>query len=384
MTNLIEYSEDMMKTLKVTLLVLVLLVLVLPVFAATAPVTDKTHKAVVMIIPDPKAPQNAEALDSPAVNTAYNEITSELLSKNITVIDKSFVEEALDEIRMNQDIDMDAASIQYGKKNMADKVMWFYVVNNSGNYQDFRYETRIKLISVRTGQVTLSLQKEGIDKENKEAAIQLSVKNTLAEALPLITTASEMFTVTFKGKIKLEVQNELDNIFNSIESIDSFDGYVVNTNAYEYRVASNATVSALRNGINERIKKQRIEIELESQTINSLVFRMIPKRTIHTSLRTISGLSSLVAAGATGYFYMMSDNNYTKYQDARTPNDLQKYKDAVTDNDNNMMLAGIGTGVLTTWFIYEVVKVNQLKKVEAISLYIPDKKTVGLFVSARF
>lgn len=373
-----------MKSLSRILILLILLALVLPGWAKEDTKRDKNRKTVVMIIPDPKAPKNAEALDGNAVNTAYNEITGVLLSNSITVIDKAYVEEALQEIRQNQDIDMDAASIQYGKKNMADKVLWYYVVDKSGNFQDFRYETRIKLISVRTGQVLLSLQKEGIDKENREAAIQLSIRNTLAEAIPLISSTNEMFTVTFKGKIKLEVQNELDNLFDDIEDVESYDGYVVNTNAYEYRISGNTTVSSLRNEIHSRIRKKRIEIELDNQTVNSLVFRMVPRKTIHSSLAWISGISSLACAGATGVFYMQAEDSYQKYKDARTPADLLTYKNDTENYDSKMMITGIATGVLTTWFIYEVVKVNKLKKVDAISLYMPDTKTVGLAFTAHF
>ena len=373
-----------MNTLSRLLIVLVLIALAIPGWAKEETKRDKNRKTVVMIIPDPKAPKNADALDGTAVNTAYNEITSVLLAQNISIIDKSYVDEALQEIRQNKDIDMDAASIQYGKKNMADKVLWYYVIDKSANFQDFRYETRIKLISVRTGQVLLSLQKEGVDKENREAAVQLSVRNTLAEAIPLIATTSEMFTVTFKGRIKLEVQNELDNLFDSIEDVETYDGYVVNTNAYEYRVSGNMTVSALRNAIHERIRKKRIEIELDNQTVNSLVFRMVPRKTIHSSLAWVSGFSTLACAGATGIFYMQANDSYDKYNNARTPSDLQTYKDDTESYDSKTMMCGIATGVMTTWFVYEVVKVNKLKKVDSISLYIPDNKTVGLAFAVHF
>lgn len=373
-----------MNTLSRILLVLILLASLMPVWAQSEAKRDKNRKTVVMIIPDSQAPKNAETLESTAVNTAYNEITSVLLAKSITVIDKAYVNEALEEIRQNKDIDMDAASIQYGKKNMADKVLMYYVVDKSANYQDFHYETRIKLINVRTGQVLLSLQKEGIDKENREAAIQLSIRNTLSEAIPLIASTSEMFTVTFKGRIKLGVQNELDNLFDSIESVETYDGYVVSSNAYEYRLSGRMTVSELRNSIHERIRAKRIEIELDSQTINSLVFRMVPKRTIHSSLAMISGISALVSAGATGLFYTMAEDSYEKYQAARTPEELKTYKDDTESYDSKTIICGAATGVFASWFVFEVLKVNKLKKVDSISLYLPDNQTIGLACAVRF
>lgn len=373
-----------MKLMKLICLLFVLLTLIAPLIAATTTKQDKNRKTVVMIIPDPRAPKNAVSLDSNEVNTAYNEITAVLLDQGITVIDKAFVDEALDEIRRNKDIDMDAASIQYGKKNMADKVLWYYVVDKSGNYQDFRYETRIKLISVRTGQVVLSIQKEGIDKETRESAIQVSVRNTLSDAIPQITSSSEMFTVTFKGRIRLEVQNELDDIFNEIDKVDSYDGYVVNENAYEYRVSTSTSVGLLRNAIHEEIKKRRIDVELENQTVNSLVFRMVPRKTIHSSLAWVSGISALACAGATGFFYMKAEDSYDKYTKASTQADLQTFKDDTVNYDNKTMITGIATGVLSTWFIYEVVKVNKLKRVDSIALYRPNHKTLGLAFAVNF
>ncbi len=373
-----------MKTLTRILIVILILSITLSCWAKADTKKVKNRKTVVMIIPDPKAPSNAETMESTGVNTAYNEITSVLLSKNITVIDKAYVDEALQEIRLNKDIDMDAASIQYGKKNMADKVLWFYVIDKSANYQDFHFETRMKLISVRTGQVVLSVQKEGVDKENKEAAIQKSVQNTLTEAIPQIATSSEMFTVTFKGRIKLEVQNELDNLFDSIDEVDTYDGYVVSTNAYEYRVSGNITVSELRNAIHERIQKKRIEIELDNQTVNSLVFRMIPKGTVHSSLAWVSGLATLASAGASGYFYMQGADSFDQYKNARTLSESASYKDDTKSYDQKTMICGITTGVMASWFVFEVMKVNKLKKVDIISLYKPDNKTIGLAFNVRF
>lgn len=373
-----------MKSLTKTTIIILMLLQLIPILAATTTKQDKNRKTVVMIIPDPLAPKNAVPIEGNEVNTAYNEITAVLLSQGITVIDKAFVDEALGEIRRNQDIDMDAASIQYGKKNMADKVLWFYVVDKSANYQDFRFETRIKLISVRTAQVVLSIQKEGIDKETREAAIQQSVSNTLKDAIPQIASSSEMFTVTFKGRIRLEVQNELDNIFNDIAEVDSYDGYVVNENAYEYRVSTSCSVGLLRNAIHEEIKKRRIDVELENQTVNSLAFKMLPRKTIHSSLAWVSGIATLASAGTAGFFYWKAEDSFDKYTKATTASQCKAYKQDTEDYDNKTMISGIATGVLGTWFIYEVSRVSKLKKVAAISVYNPNPKTYGINVSARF
>jgi len=384
MKNIIITREVTMNTLSRVILVILLLTFVVSLFAATDSKRIKSTKTVVMIIPDPQAPSNAESVESASVNTAYNEITSVLLSQKMAIIDKVYADQALKEIRQNKDLDIDVASVQYGKKNMADKVIQFYVIDKSANYQDFHYETRIKVINVSTAQVVLSIEKEGIDKENKEAAIQQSIRNALTEALPQIKASEEMYTVTFKGKIKLEVQNELDNLFDSIDDVATYDGYVVNVNAYEYRVSGNITVSALRKAIQENIKIKQTEIELEQQSVNSLVFRLVPKQTIHSSLAWVSGISSLAGAGVTGYFYMKAEDSYDKYKKARTPSELSSYRSDTEKYDDSTMLYGITTGVLTSWFVFEMVKVNHWKKENIISLYRTNNKTLGLAFNVHF
>lgn len=89
-----------------------------------------------MILPNPKAPSNAEPTESYLNQDAYEEIASHLIKQGISVVEKSYVDHALKEMRENKDIDFNAASIRYAKDNKANRVVWYYVVDKSGSYND--------------------------------------------------------------------------------------------------------------------------------------------------------------------------------------------------------------------------------------------------------
>jgi len=367
---------------KILLVILVVFFLVhsIGLFAQS----EKRRKIVVMVIPNPRYYKIDEP--DPTLNAAYNEITSYLIEHKINVIDKFYVDLALKELREKKDLDIEAASIEYGKKNMADKVIWFHLTDKSGNYADKHFYCDLKAISVRTGQINAIVSEEGIDDEDNERASAKAAKIAIEKAIEKIEKREELFTVTFWGEITLEVQDELDALFENIEGVESFDGYSIGSDKYEYRVSYLYTIRTLRNQINENSKKIGIRLRQKEGTINSLSFYMLPKPNIHHTFSYISGIGSLVSIGAGAFCYIKAESSYSNYKDAKNSLDMIKYKDDTDKFDDYTKYAGISAGVFTGWYIIEKMIIKSSNKVKNVNfgLYNPKSGIYGVYCSYKW
>ncbi len=365
-----------MSALKIAILILLALLCVCSAYCQS----PKRSKIVVMVIPDPTI-YKAERTDT-VLNAAFNAINSYLIENEISVIDKYYVELALKELREKRDLDIAAASIEYGKKNMADKVIWFQITDKSASYSDKRYVCELKVISVRTGQINAIVSETGSDREdNEKAAASAAIKATAA-AIARINTREELYTVTFIGELSLREQERLDSIFDKMQGVQSFDGYSVGVNKYEYRISYLDMIRTLRNNINIAAGDMGIKLRQQEGTVNSLTFYMLPKPNIHNSLSKISGYGSLVCAGAGGFTYYMAYRSYQKYKDATNTTDMLMHKQDFQTYDDYTLVAGIGAGTLLTWYIIERSIIKSQRKVKAVDfgLYLPDPETIGVSI----
>lgn len=346
--------------------------------------TEKRSKIVAMVIPDPG--YYPEAKPDPLLTAAFNAINAYLIDNEISVIDKYFVDQALSELRAKQDLDIAAASIEYGKKNMADKVVWFHITDKSGSYADKHFVCDLKAISVRTGQINAIVSEEGIDREDNEKAAALAANKAIASALDKIERREELYTVTFLGELSLKDQEELDSIFDKMQGVQSFDGYSVGVNKYEYRISYLDMIRTLRNNINSQAEKMGIKLRQQEGTVNSLSFYMLPKPNVHNAFAKISGYGSLICLGAGAFSYFMAESNYAKYQDARVSSEMRDYKDKVEQYDNYTLIAGIGTGTMLSWYLIERSIIKSQRKVKAVKmgLYVPDNQTLGISAAVRW
>jgi len=347
---------------------------------------DKNRKIVAMLIPNPKAPSTAEKYDSPTTKAAYNTITSYLIEHNVSVIDKDYVDQALEELKNKKDLDIDVASIEYGKKNTADRAILFYVTDKSASFTDKHFECTLKAINVRTGQVKAIVTAEGVHREDKENAAKNAAKAAIEEALAKIIEREDLCTVTFIGNLNLKVQDKLDNVFANLEGVKSFDGYLVDENKYEYRVSYLYNVQTLRNRINQASRKIGYKLELDKQSINSLAFYLLPTPNIHNRLRTVAALLVLGSAAATGTSYYFASDNFKKYQDAKTYSEVVKYRKNTQDWDKYTAIAAGGTAVSVLWYWFEAkhaVSAPQISK-KSLGLYVPKADVYGLSLKLNF
>lgn len=347
---------------------------------------DKGRKIVAMLIPNPRAPITAESYDSPTTEAAYNTITSYLIEHNVSVIDKSYVDQALEELKNKKDLDIDVASIEYGKKNTADRAILFYVADKSASFTDKHFECTLKAINVRTGQLKAVVTAEGVHREDKEIAAAKAAKAAIEEALSKILEREDLCTVTFIGNLNLKVQDKLDNVFAKIEGVKSFDGYLVDENKYEYRVSYLYNVQTLRNKINQESRKIGYKLEMDKQSINSLSFYLLPTPNIHNRLRTVSGISILATAAAAGASAYLANDNFEKYKNAKTFSEVIKYRRNTQDYDNYTLLAAGGTAVSILWYWFEAKHAVSVPKRNKAKLgwYSPQSGAHGLTLEINF
>lgn len=347
---------------------------------------DRSRKIVAMLIPNPQAPTTAESYDSPTTEVVYNTITSYLIEHNVSVIDKYYVDQALAELKNKKDLDIDAASIEYGKKNMADRAILFYVADKSASFSDKHFECTLKAINVRTGQIKAIVTEEGIHTEDKEKAAMSAAKGAIEKALPKIIEIEDLYTVTFIGDLSLMVQDKLDAMFGKIDGVKSFDGYLVDKNKYEYRVSYLYSVQTLRHRINQASKEIDFRLLLDTQSINSLSFDLIPIPNIHNRLRIVSGIGILASAAAGGISAYYANNNYEQYKGAKTYSDMIKYKNNTQKWDKYTQGAVVGVAITVLWYWFEsshAVDVPRIKKA-SLELYSPKLGGYGLYYKIRF
>ena len=91
------------------LLILIVLLLNISAYAQT----EKRSIKVIMVVPDPTV--YSTGLSETLLNTSFNAINAQLIDKQVNVIDKFYVDQALKELRQKKDLDIAAASIEYGR-----------------------------------------------------------------------------------------------------------------------------------------------------------------------------------------------------------------------------------------------------------------------------
>jgi len=346
--------------------------------------TEKRSIKVIMVVPDPTV--YSTGLSETLLNTSFNAINAQLIDKQVNVIDKFYVDQALKELRQKKDLDIAAASIEYGKKNMADMLLWYRINDKSASYADKRFVCEIKAIDVRTGQIVAIASEEGIDREDNEKAVAAAARKTTDSAYGKIMGGVVLFTVTFIGELSLKEQEKLDSIFDKMPGVRSFDGYSISANKYEYRISYVDVIRTLRNNINTQAERMGIRLKHNEGTVNSLSFFMLPKPNIHNSLAKISGYSGLILLGGAGVSYFLAESNYQKYKDATNSVDMLEHKDNFQKFDDYTLYAGIGAGTMLSWYLIErsIIKTQTKVKAYNMGIYAPGDGTLGICASMNW
>jgi|GEM_PF-2951181 len=230
---------------------------------------------VAMILPNPKAPSNAEPTESYLNQDAYEEIASQLIKQEISVVEKSYVDNALKEMRDNKDIDFEAASIRYAKDNKANRVIWYYIIDKSGGYEDKHYWCTVSLINVETAELLYVESKEGIDRGDKEKAVRNAAKQAISSVLKFIDIgSSELITLTLKGKLDVSNLKSISDILAGIRGVKSvYERFVDQTrNEYAFTLKSSEPLKDVRDQILLTFEKNDFTVDLLEQTINKLSF----------------------------------------------------------------------------------------------------------------